>query len=1103
MKGLLRLLILLCLALPVRAQYIEQCLTISGFSDTDGNGYGYNVNSTIRANDSKEIVMLGDTKIFRVSKEGSKLWEKTITAVAYDYNINSNGNVAVIHNNGFKLTKYNSNGTLAWEKTFSDQYVFRLAMDNSDNIYASGYDYNSGGLYLVKYSSNGTFQWQKIIADGFGNALATNSTGDVYVMGPDYFNGGNRLIKYNSGGTLQWQKTINYNFASNILKVGPDGTVYAFLHDNFSTRALKINAGSGGTLYDELIDIGRIVVAFGPSNTVYLLGTNGSELYTIYKLNNNFTGGTFKNLNYFMLNSWDYKTIEVESDGTVSASTIGGFDEREGVFYTLNSAGDITGGIGLYFNGLALTGHIVDYQGNFLIGTDGNCLKKLTLCSRIPFLINTQPTNQTVCSGSDAQFTVAATGAGPLYQWKKGSVYLRNDAKYAGVNSPTLTVKAANPVDDAGSYVCEIFDACYVEPNNPGDPERKLTTQAVSISFIGPATITGQPSNVSQCAGTDAIFKITTSGGQNVKYQWRKGTTPLIEGSTVVGSKTNQLTLKSIGAGDAGLYTCDVTSDCFNSAQVTQQAQLTLLPATTISQQPVSVSTCAGSTAVFTIAGSGTGLTYQWRKGGVNLSESATAVGTKTTVLSIKNVGASNVGDYTCVVTGSCGNPVTSSNAALTVSSASQITSQPVSKEICAGANVSFTVAASGSALVYSWRKGNVVLANGGKYSGATTATLNISSTTAAEEGQYSCVISSSCGADLISTVAQLVIGSAPSITGKSADLKLCEGEVAKMSVTVSGGLIKYQWKKNGTPLSDGNGILGSKARELFIEAIGSSDAGNYTCDVSTDCGAVQVSGIIKLELLSELSINPDKVTIKGCVGSKTTITAAVTGTVQSYQWKRNGVNLGNNATFSGVKTSTLTIQNTKVTEEGFYSCEVLSGCGKLLMTTDTKVEVNNGPALELLDVDCNAFPTEWSSIVMDANNIFGEYQIFKKGSDKPLAGLTSATQTGVYIIMKSNGVCTDTVEWNNDCVVTGIEEQLAELSITPNPASGSFSVKHKLTSDQFEMYDSRGVSVLSNRLNGSAETIVDVTSLADGVYYFILSTNDGKRISKRIVIRR
>ncbi len=85
-----------------------------------------------------------------------------------------------------------------------------------------------------------------------------------------------------------------------------------------------------------------------------------------------------------------------------------------------------------------------------------------------------------------------------------------------------------------------------------------------------------------------------------------------------------------------------------------------------VSSGPASVSSCAGQTAQFTVAASGgPTLSYQWRRGTTNLSNSGEFSGVNTPTLTISPVGASDAGtDYNCVVTNVLGT-ATSGNATL------------------------------------------------------------------------------------------------------------------------------------------------------------------------------------------------------------------------------------------------------------------------------------------------------------------------------------------------------------------------------------------------------------------------------------------------------
>lgn len=82
---------------------------------------------------------------------------------------------------------------------------------------------------------------------------------------------------------------------------------------------------------------------------------------------------------------------------------------------------------------------------------------------------------------------------------------------------------------------------------------------------------------------------------------------------------------------------------------------------TTIVTQPSNISTCAGNTITFSVDATGATLTYQWRKGGVNIA------GATNRTYTITGVAVADAGSYDVVVSGLCGN-VTSSAATLTVS---------------------------------------------------------------------------------------------------------------------------------------------------------------------------------------------------------------------------------------------------------------------------------------------------------------------------------------------------------------------------------------------------------------------------------------------------
>ena len=175
-------------------------------------------------------------------------------------------------------------------------------------------------------------------------------------------------------------------------------------------------------------------------------------------------------------------------------------------------------------------------------------------------------------------------------------------------------------------------------------------------------------------------------------------------------------------------------------------ALVTVNAATVINTPPAAVTACPGGSASFSVAATGTGLSYQWRKGSVAISG---ATGSSFTLNALT---AGDAGSYDVVVTGACGT-LTSNAATLTVNAATAINTQPASLTRNVGQSASFAVAASGVNLTYQWRK------NGNAISGATASTYTIAAVAAGDVGNYDVVVTGACGT-ATSNVAALTVNS-------------------------------------------------------------------------------------------------------------------------------------------------------------------------------------------------------------------------------------------------------------------------------------------------------------------------------------------------------
>jgi pectate lyase len=160
---------------------------------------------------------------------------------------------------------------------------------------------------------------------------------------------------------------------------------------------------------------------------------------------------------------------------------------------------------------------------------------------------------------------------------------------------------------------------------------------------------------------------------------------------------------------------------------------------------------------------------------------------------------------------------------------APSITTQPVSQTVSAGANVSFTVDAEGTApLSYQWQK------NGSPINGATAATLNLSNVQGTDSGNYRAVVSNAAGS-ATSTTAVLNVQTgpvAPAIASQPASQTVVTGGSALFGVIATGTApLSYQWYK------DGSLIPGATTSSLSLSNVQHTAEGGYSVVVNNAVG--------------------------------------------------------------------------------------------------------------------------------------------------------------------------------------------------------------------------------------------------------------------------
>lgn len=83
-----------------------------------------------------------------------------------------------------------------------------------------------------------------------------------------------------------------------------------------------------------------------------------------------------------------------------------------------------------------------------------------------------------------------------------------------------------------------------------------------SDPFCTTPLVGSHPANASANAGGVATFSVTATGSA-LNFQWRRGTTNLVDGGAISGANSATLTITGVTAGDAGAdYNCVVSNGC-------------------------------------------------------------------------------------------------------------------------------------------------------------------------------------------------------------------------------------------------------------------------------------------------------------------------------------------------------------------------------------------------------------------------------------------------------------------------------------------------------------------------------------------------------------
>jgi hypothetical protein len=282
---------------------------------------------------------------------------------------------------------------------------------------------------------------------------------------------------------------------------------------------------------------------------------------------------------------------------------------------------------------------------------------------------------------------------------------------------------------------------------------------------------------------------------------------------------------------------------------------------------------------------------------------------------------------------------------------------------ICAGTSVTFTATPTngGTTPIYQWKKnGTNVGTNSATYSDNAITNGNV----------ITCDMTTSTPTTVSSNSITMTVSSSvtPSISITTPSTTICAGETAIFTATPTNGgtAPTYQWKKNGTNVGTNSATYSDNAitNGNTITCVLTS---NLSCATTPNATSNTIAMVISASVTPAVTISSPSTSITSGTNIVFTAIPGNGGSAPSYQWKKNGTNVGTNSNtysestlangdvISCIMTSNSTCAIPKTATSNNLTMTVISGGASISVSKDlNSITVYKHPYSELIIVQVN-----------------------------------------------------------------------------------------------------------------------------------------------------
>jgi hypothetical protein len=535
--------------------------------------------------------------------------------------------------------------------------------------------------------------------------------------------------------------------------------------------------------------------------------------------------------------------------------------------------------------------------------------------------------DQTVCASSP-NVTLAGTlsGGATSGTWSGGAgTFNPNNAALNAVYTPTAAEIAAGTV------------TLTLTTNDPLGPCAAVSDQ-MTIT-INPTAVANANTDQTVCASSPTVTLAGTVSGGAASGTWSGGAGTFSPNATSL-TATYTPTAAEITAGTITLTltTNDPAGPCPSASD---QMVVTINPSA-VANANSDQTVCASSPAV-TLAGtlSGGAASGTWSGGAGTFSPNNTTLSaTYTPTAAEITAGTVTLTLTTNDPSGPCA--AVSDQMTITINPSATV-SAGVPLTICSNTTALMAGSFGGSATSATWStSGN------GTFNNNTPTAIYTPSAADSSAGTVTLTYTTndpigpcpSVNATVILTIKKAVV-----ITTQPSNTSICASFPANLAVVATGDGLTYQWYKGiapaGIAVANSANISGALSANLHFNQASLSDDGNYYVVVSgaSPCAAI-TSAQRTLNVDQAIIVSTQPVSQTLCSGANVTFTvvADANGDPLSFQWRKNGVNIG--GATSTTTSSSLTLNNITAAAAANYDVLISGPAGYTCSSVQSAVAV-------------------------------------------------------------------------------------------------------------------------------------------------------------------